>query len=106
MTHEMSVVYDVLGLDPDDLEWTDFAVCAGQRVSLFYDEYESNIRTAKNVDQMCLSCPVRAQCLQVGVENNEWGCWGGVFLVSGKPDDNKNAHKTPDIWEKIREGIK
>lgn len=105
MTLETSVVFDVLGLDVEDLEWQDLAVCAGQPVSLFYDEYESNPRTAKLVDQMCLSCPVRALCLQTGVENNEWGVWGGVFLVSGKKDDNKNAHKTEDIWKQIREGI-
>jgi hypothetical protein len=54
---------------------------------------------------MCLSCPVRKECLQAGVENNEWGVWGGVFLTAGKPDQNKNSHKTPEVWEQIREGI-
>lgn len=101
----MSVVFDVLGVDPDELEWQDFAVCVGQPVNLFYDDYESNQRTAKNVDQMCLSCPIRAICLASGVENNEWGVWGGVYLSSGKPDENRNGHKTADIWQQIKEGI-
>lgn len=98
-------VFAILGIDTDELEWQDLSVCAGQDVSLFYEKYESSTRTAKLVDQMCLSCPVRAICLQAGVENGEWGTWGGVFLVNGKADDSKNSHKSPEVWKQIKEGI-
>lgn len=105
MTLETSVVFDVLGLDADDLEWQDLSICVGQDVARFYEKYEASPRTAKITDQMCLSCPVRKECLQAGIENNEWGVWGGVYLENGKMSENKNAHKTQDIWESIREGI-
>ena len=105
MTPETSSVFDLLGLDADDLEWQDLAICAGQDIWRFHEGYETNPRVAKLTDQMCLSCPVRKACLQAGIENNEWGCWGGVFLTNGRIDMAKNAHKTQDIWEQIKEGI-
>lgn len=98
-------VFEALGLDSEELAWQDLSVCAGQDIGLFYERYEGSSRTAKLVDQMCFSCPVRNICLQAGVDNNEWGVWGGVFLTSGKPDESKNSHKTPQDWQKIREGI-
>lgn len=105
MTHETLSVFAALGIDPSEAEWYDFALCAGQDVSRFHEGYESSPRIAKQTDQMCLSCPVRKECLQAGIENNEWGAWGGVYLTNGKVDQNKNSHKTQDIWEEIREGI-
>lgn len=105
MTDETSSVLSQLGLDEEDLKWTDLALCAGVRVSLFYEEYEAEPRKAKLADEICLSCPVRNICLASAVENGEWGCWGGVYLVNGKMDEARNAHKTPDIWEEIRKGI-
>lgn len=101
----MSSVFDVFGLDADDLEWQDLAVCTGQDIRRFHEDYESNPRTAKLTDQMCLSCPVRKECLQAGVENNEWGVWGGVYLSAGNMDEAKNSHKTPEVWKEIREGL-
>lgn len=101
----MSDVLSVIGLDLEDLEWQDLALCAGEDTNLFYDDYESDVQVANLVDQMCLSCPVQAQCLQRGVEQGEWGVWGGIYLTSGKKDDNRNSHKSPDIWQQIREKI-
>lgn len=103
----MSSVLSELGLDPEQVEWQDVALCRTAEIptSVYYDEYENSVSIAKSVDDGCLSCPVLAQCLQAGVENGEWGVWGGIYLVSGKPDMNKNSHKTPDIWEAIRERI-
>lgn len=105
MTQEISSVFDVLNLDPDELEWQDFAMCAGQDIRRFYEWYESNERAAKLTDQMCLSCPVRMECLQAGIENNEWGVWGGVYLENGKASETKNAHKTDEVKKQLSEGI-
>lgn len=102
----MSSVPSELGLDLDELEWQDLALCRGMETNLFYDEYEAKESVAKAVDEACLSCPVFAQCLRAGVENGEWGVWGATFLVSGKADKNKNSHKTPEVWEAIRERIR
>lgn len=105
MTQETLSVFDILGLDADDLVWQNLAICTGQPIWRFHEGYESSPRTAKTTDAMCLSCPVRKECLQSGIENNEWGVWGGVFLSSGKVDENKNSHKTDEVWQQIRDGI-
>lgn len=101
----MSDVLSELGLDLEELDWKHLALCSGWDTNDFHDNYEAKESVAKAVDEACLSCPVMAQCLQAAVENNEWGVWGGIYLVSGKPDMNKNSHKTPEVWEAIRERI-
>jgi len=101
----MSEGLSVLGIDLEELEWQDLALCDGMPTNMFYDDYEADIQVARVIDEACLSCPVLAQCLERGVENSEWGVWGGIYLTSGKPDMNRNSHKTQDIWEAIKERI-
>lgn len=97
---------ELLGLDLEDVTWKDLALCDGRMPTrLFYEDYESDEQVAKMVDDACLSCPVMAMCLTAGMDNDEWGVWGGIYLVSGKMDDNRNSHKTPEVWEKIKERI-
>lgn len=101
-------MYDVLnalGLDLDELEWQDLSLCIGQDVNDFYDNYESDENVAFPVDEMCLSCPVMAQCLQEGLSNSEWGVWGGIYLTSGKVDKNRNSHKSKETWARIKEKL-
>lgn len=92
-------------LEDDDLEWFHLAVCQGMKTNYFYDDYESDQLFAEIMDSICLSCPVRKMCLREGVENSEYGLWGGVFLNNGKPDKSRNSHKTEAAWEQIRGGI-
>lgn len=72
---------------------------------LWYDKYEADPTVAKITDQICLSCPVLQECLLAGLDNNEYGTWGGIFLNNGKPDESRNAHKTEEVWEELRERI-
>lgn len=102
----MSGVLEVLGLDLDSLEWTDLSLCFGMPTNDFYDNYESNERVARVVDQACLSCPVMAQCLETGMKRGEWGVWGGIYLTAGKVDKNRNSHKTPEVWKAIEERVR
>lgn len=104
MSSELDVLREI-GLDLEDLEWADLALCENMVTNWFYDDYESDVQVALTVDEACLSCPVMAQCLQRGMENSEWGVWGGIYLTSGKPDNNRNSHKTPEVWQQIRERI-
>lgn len=97
-------IFEVLGLDADELTWQDLALCANMPTNLFYDEYEDE-QVSHMVDDVCLSCPVMKQCLQQGIANKEWGVWGGTYLVSGQKDDNKNKYKTPATWKLIRERL-
>jgi len=92
-------------LEDDDLQWHHLSLCQGMDTILFYDAYEADPVFAQTMDEICLSCPVRSICLQEGVENNEYGLWGGVFLTNGKADKQKNAHKTDEVWQEIRGSI-
>lgn len=68
-------------LDPDDqdedaLGWQDRALCAQTDPEAFFPEKGGSTREAKKV---CLSCPVRAECLDYALGNDErFGIWGGL----------------------------
>jgi hypothetical protein len=91
-----------LGLDPDHLEWHQLALCDGMDLNWFYDLYESDQEVAKQVDNICLACPVIQECGLRGA-NGEHGVWGGIYWAgNGKPDKAKNSHKTPEVWSEIK----
>ena len=96
----MSRILDELGIDKDDLVWTDLAACQNLPTNNFFETYETDTILAKSIDDMCLVCPVAKQCLEAGMENDEYGVWGGVYLSLGTPDKTRNAHKTPEYWKK------
>lgn len=70
--------------------------------NLFFDKYELDSSMAKAIDQCCLSCPVIKACYQAGVNNNEYGVWGGIYLSSGSTDKMKNVHKDKETWKTLR----
>lgn len=98
-------ILDELGLDPEDFGWEDLAACQFAPIEEFYEAYEEDVIVARNSDARCFSCPVQRECLTRGVENKEWGLWGGVFLSNGVVDTNRNEHKSEEDWERVREGI-
>ena len=98
-------IFDALGLDPETLDWKDLAICRGMPINFFFEDYENKEEVAKVIDEVCLSCPVMAQCMRTGVEDGETGVWGGVYLNNGTADDNRNKHKTKEIWKRIRERL-
>lgn len=97
---------DALGLDPDNLEWQQLALCKGMEIAWFYDMYEAEDMFARAVDETCLSCPVIKECGLAGMQG-EFGVWGGIYWAgAGKPDKAKNAHKSPEVWKAIQEKYK
>ena len=98
----MSDILNDLGIDADDLDWYHLSICRGMDTNLFYEKYEADPNIAKNIDEMCLSCPVVSMCYQAGADGNEYGVWGGVYLTSGSIDKSKNLHKSPDIWKRLK----
>ena len=98
----MSNILNDLGVDTEDFDWWHLAVCRGMETNLFYDKYEIDANIAKNIDDACMSCPVMKMCYQSGVDNSEYGVWGGVYLSSGEIDKYKNLHKSPETWKKLR----
>lgn len=95
----MSEILDILGVDKEDIEWTDLAACKNITTDFFFDDYENDPILAKNIDQMCMACPVSKYCLEAGVENSEYGVWGGIYLSLGKLDKTRNSHKTQEFWK-------
>lgn len=104
-------ILDQIGIDQEDFVWQDLALCqgiVGKRLpngdadDPLFENYESSVDAAKAVDEMCSRCPVRRQCLIAGIEGKEQGVWGGSYLVNGKVDKNKNAHKTHSQWMELK----
>lgn len=65
---------------PDDdsaqLSWQEDALCAQTDPEAFFPEKGGSTRDAKRI---CVSCEVRAQCLEYALENDErFGIWGGL----------------------------
>ncbi|PQM51801.1 WhiB family transcriptional regulator [Mycolicibacter virginiensis] len=56
--------------------WTDQAPCAQTDPDAFFPDKGGTTRHAKTV---CRACPVRAECLQYALDNDErYGVWGGL----------------------------
>jgi len=102
----MKNLFDFIGIDESDIQWYHLAACNGMTKSpefdWFYDLYETDKTAAKQVDQMCMSCPVIKICHDEGVKNKEKGVWGGVYLDLGRVDKQYNLHKTPEIWKQLK----
>ena len=112
----MSLLED-LGLSEETVHWHDLASCKNivtvyygedDEKSIFdpmFDSYENDsspFSVRKSVDEMCISCPVRTICYDFGVEKEQSGVWGGVYLSNGKHDRTRNDHKTKDVWKKLK----
>jgi len=65
-------------VEPDEgvLGWQERALCAQTDPEAFFPEKGGSTREAKKV---CLSCEVRAQCLEYALAHDErFGIWGGL----------------------------
>lgn len=98
----MSNILNDLGVDQNNLNWWHLGLCRGMDTNLFYDTYENNPSIAKSIDSACLACPVIKICYESGIDNNEYGVWGGVYLTAGSIDKSKNTHKTQESWKALR----
>lgn len=57
-------------------EWQDQALCAQTDPEAFFPEKGGSTREAKRI---CQACPVRDECLEFALENDErFGIWGGL----------------------------
>jgi len=60
----------------DEMGWQEKALCAQTDPEAFFPEKGGSTREAKKV---CLSCEVRAECLDYALKNDErFGIWGGL----------------------------
>jgi len=99
----MSDIIKHLGIEEDELQWYHLAACKNMPVEWFFDDYENDSETAKQIDQMCLNCPVIKECLQEATkQKNTFGVWGGIYLTYSKASKQYNKHKTPEVIKKLR----
>lgn len=98
----MSDILNDLGVDQEDFDWYHLSICRGMDTNMFYEKYENDINIAKNIDEMCLSCPVIKMCYDQGINKDEYGVWGGVYLNAGLIDKARNIHKTPETWKRLK----
>ncbi len=98
----MSNILNKLDSDEQSIRWWHLAACNGMETNLFFDKYESDMSVAKGIDEACMSCPVIKICHDNGVANNDYGVWGGIYLNAGETDKGKNAHKTKDVWKRLK----
>ncbi len=61
---------------PDDASWMLRARCRGMNPSVFFPTDGVGFEAAR---QICLDCPVRAECLEYALVNRiDQGAWGGT----------------------------
>ena len=59
----------------DEQAWRDYAACVGMDPDIFFVPRGGTNEPARRV---CARCPVRADCLEFALANNEYlGVWGG-----------------------------
>ena len=64
--------------------WFASAACAGEMGQRFYPPVRAERRSIRNAREasakaVCASCPVRQDCLEMAIANNErYGIWGGM----------------------------
>lgn len=98
----MSDLLGLLGLDAEDVKWYHLAACKNMDVNNFYDSYENDQKLARQIDEMCVVCPVVKQCYSEGVRNKEKGVWGGIYMDLGRVDKQNNSHKTEQDWKRLK----
>lgn len=60
----------------ESLPWADEARCLQAEPDTFFPEKGGSTREAKRI---CGDCPVKAECLDYALENDErFGIWGGL----------------------------
>jgi WhiB family transcriptional regulator, redox-sensing transcriptional regulator len=62
--------------EDEELSWQEQALCAQTDPEAFFPEKGGSTRDAKKI---CMSCPVRAECLEYALAHDErFGIWGGL----------------------------
>ena len=67
--------------------------CQSADADLWFAEAPDRLEQAK---ALCQTCPLRAQCLEIALENAEpWGVWGGEIFVRGEIVARKRPRGRP-----------
>jgi len=73
---ELDMIAGLFGLDEQEQEWQERALCAQTDPEAFFPEKGGSTREAKRI---CAGCEVRSECLEYALEHDErFGIWGGL----------------------------
>ncbi|GAA1714726.1 WhiB family transcriptional regulator [Brachybacterium phenoliresistens] len=72
----------------DPLEWMDQALCREVDTGIFFPSKGGSTTAARKV---CGSCPVRAECLELALQDTLDGIWGGTTPNERKAMRRKRA---------------
>lgn len=66
-------------------DWMALASCQDiDEPEKFFDQYLQDDHTMLEVNNLCMSCPVKIPCVNYGVYTKSTGVWGGRWLQNGK----------------------
>lgn len=86
-------------------DWKQEGACYGDPLEWYFEAYETNQEIAKQSDDKCFGCDMRRRCLEEAIKQDATGLWGGVYLVLGKYNKQKNKHKSDYIAKKLVEEV-
>jgi WhiB family redox-sensing transcriptional regulator len=67
--------------------------CRRENPELWFAESPADVESAK---ALCLSCPVRTECLAGALDRREpWGVWGGELFLQGVVIPRKRPRGRP-----------
>ena len=73
---ELITMLEAQPQSPTDEDWYERALCPQTDPDAFFPEKGGSTKEAKKI---CLGCPVKQQCLQWALDNDErFGIWGGL----------------------------
>ena len=88
-------------------DWKDKANCQDLDTEKFFDDYESDSTgdLRRDIDKICMACPVVRTCFAYGKYFSATGVWGGIYLSDGAMNVENNSHKSEDDWANIYKAI-
>lgn len=106
MSGTEAALYSLLGLDRANTSWMDWALCAQEDPDIWFpvkwnsggpaDDRATYAEQVQRAIEICLDCPVRAQCLADAESRNEQnGIWGGqdFYVPKGRRPSQRAAQR-------------
>jgi WhiB family transcriptional regulator, redox-sensing transcriptional regulator len=90
-----------------DDEWRKRSACSGGNTNLFFPTKEDHSSCSHQIAMsrlICVTCPVRLECLKFALENNEkHGIWGGIVPRDRRKLDINNPDHTIPVSVVIKD---
>ena len=84
----------------DDQLWVDQALCRGMDTAMFFPERGINYNKIKEIKRMCKVCPVRTQCFELAMEqeNDNCGIFGGTTPLERRRIRAERSYGDPNFF--------